>query len=50
MQPAVGALLDAGRARGDLAGGWDQAILLLAGSAAFGALCTLFIRETGSRR
>jgi len=50
MQPAVGALLDAGRARGDLAGGWDQAILLLAGSAAFGAFCTLFIRETGKGR
>jgi len=50
LQPLVGAVLDAGRARGDFAGGWDHAILLLAGSAAFGAFCTLFIRETGSRR
>lgn len=49
LQPLVGALLDAGRARGDLAGAWDQGIWLLAGSAAFGALCTLFIRETGRR-
>lgn len=48
LQPLVGALLDAGRARGDLAGAWDQGIWLLAGSAAFGALCTLFIRETSS--
>ena len=50
LQPLVGAVLDAGRARGDLAGGWDQAIWLLAGSAAFGAFCTLFIRETGKGR
>jgi sugar phosphate permease len=44
LQPLVGALLDAGRARGDLAGAWDQGIWVLAGSAAFGALCTLFVR------
>jgi len=50
LQPVVGAVLDAGRARGDLAGGWDQAIWLLAGSAAFGTFCTLFIRETGRGR
>jgi hypothetical protein len=50
LQPAVGAVLDAGRARGDLAGAWDQALLLLAGSAAFGALCTLLVRETAKRR
>lgn len=50
LQPAVGAVLDAGRARGDLAGAWDHALWLLAGSAAFGALCTLFVRETGKVR
>ena len=50
LQPAVGAVLDAGRARGDLAGAWDHALWLLAGSAAFGALCTLFVRETGKGR
>ncbi len=50
LQPAVGALLDAGRLRGDLAPAWDHALWLLAGSSLFGALCTLFIRETGLRQ
>ena len=50
LQPAVGAVLDAGRARGDLAAAWDHGLWLLASSAAFGALCTLFVRETGRSR
>jgi hypothetical protein len=32
-----------------LAHAWDNALLLLAGSAAFGALMTLFVRETARR-
>ena len=50
LQPAVGAVLDAGRARGDLAGAWDHALWLLAGSTVLGALCTLLIREPGKSR
>ena len=45
LQPLVGAVLDRGRAAGDLAGAWDRGILLLAGAAAFGALMTLLVRE-----
>jgi hypothetical protein len=43
LQPLVGWLLDRGRAAGDVAAAWDGGILLLAGSAAFGAACTLLI-------
>jgi sugar phosphate permease len=49
LQPLVGWVLDRGRAAGDLAHAWDNALLLLAGSAAFGALMTLFVRETARR-
>jgi sugar phosphate permease len=49
LQPLVGWVLDRGRAAGDLAHAWDNAILLLAGSAASGALATLFVRETAHR-
>ncbi len=49
LQPLVGWVLDRGRAAGDLAAAWDNALMLLAGSAAFGALATLFVRETGRR-
>ena len=45
LQPLVGAILDRGRAAGDPAAGWDAAIAVLAGSAAFGALMTLFVHE-----
>ena len=38
LQPLVGWVLDRGRALGDAAHAWDNALLLLAGSAAFGAL------------
>ncbi len=41
LQPLVGWVLDRGRAAGDLAGAWDSAILILAGTASFGALMTL---------
>jgi sugar phosphate permease len=46
LQPAVGWLLDRGRASGDIAGAWVSGVLLLAGSAAFGAACTLLVRRT----
>ncbi len=45
LQPLVGALLDSGRAAGDPGGGWERGILLLAGTAAFGAAMTLFVRR-----
>ena len=41
LQPLVGWVLDRGRAAGDLPGAWDSAILILAGTASFGALMTL---------
>jgi sugar phosphate permease len=44
LQPLVGWVLDRGRAAGDLPGAWDTGILVLAGSTAFGALMTLFVR------
>jgi sugar phosphate permease len=49
LQPLVGALLDAGRGRGEVAGAWDHAIWLLAASAAFGAICTLLVRKNAGR-
>jgi hypothetical protein len=48
LQPLVGWVLDRGREAGDVAGAWDRGILILAGTAACGALCTLFI--AGPRR
>jgi sugar phosphate permease len=45
LQPAVGWILDRGRAAGDLAGAWERGILLLAGAAAFGAAMTLFVHQ-----
>jgi sugar phosphate permease len=50
LQPLVGAILDRGRAMGDPAAGWDAAIAVLAGSAAFGAAMTLFLRERPAAR
>ena len=49
LQPLVGWVLDRGHAAGDAAHGWDNALVLLAGSAAFGAIATLFVRETAHR-
>jgi sugar phosphate permease len=43
LQPLVGWVLDRGRAAGDPSGGWDGAILVLAGAAAFGAVMTLLV-------
>ena len=45
LQPLVGVVLDRGRAAGDLAGAWRNAILVMAAAAAFGAVMTLFVRE-----
>jgi len=45
LQPLVGWVLDRSRAAGDVAGAWDGGILLLAGAAAFGAICTLLVRD-----
>jgi predicted MFS family arabinose efflux permease len=45
LQPLVGWVLDRGRAVGDAAHAWDNALLLLAGSAAFGAAATWLVRE-----
>ena len=45
LQPLVGMVLDRGRAAGDVSAAWPQAILILAGAAAFGAIMTLFVRE-----
>lgn len=45
LQPLVGAVLDRSRAAGDGAHAWDHALLLLAGSAAFGAAATWLVRE-----
>ena len=50
LQPLVGFVLDRGRAAGDVAAAWDRGVLILAGAAAFGALCTLLVRETARRR
>lgn len=49
LQPLVGWVLDRGRAAGDVAHAWDNALLLLAGTALFGALATLFVRETATK-
>jgi sugar phosphate permease len=49
LQPLAGWVLDRGRAAGDVAHAWDNALLLLAGTALFGALATLFVRETARR-
>ncbi len=45
LQPLVGVVLDRSRAAGDGAHAWDHALLLLAGSAAFGAAATWLVRE-----
>jgi sugar phosphate permease len=49
LQPLIGWQLDQGRASGDLAAGWPRAILFLAGAAAFGATCSLLVRERVKR-
>lgn len=49
LQPLIGWQLDQGRASGDLAAAWSRAILFLAGAAAFGAGCSLLVRERARR-
>ncbi len=49
LQPLVGWVLDRGRAYGDVAHAWDQAIALLAAAATLGALCSWFVRESAPR-
>lgn len=44
LQPLVGWVLDVSRAAGDPSGGWDAAILILAGAALSGALTSLVVR------
>ena len=50
LQPLVGWILDRGRVAGDIGRGWEGAMLLLAGSAAAGALCTWLIRAKPKSR
>jgi predicted MFS family arabinose efflux permease len=45
LQPLVGAVIDAGRAAGDVAAAWPRGLMLMAGAAAFGALMTWFVSE-----
>ena len=44
LQPLVGTVLDRGRAAGDAWHAWDHALWILAGSAAFGAAASWFVR------
>jgi sugar phosphate permease len=48
LQPLVGWVLDRGRAAGDVAGAWDQAILVMAGAAAFGAAMSFLVGARAS--
>jgi sugar phosphate permease len=43
LQPLVGWVLDRGLEAGDVAGAWDRGILVLAGSAAFGAAASFLV-------
>lgn len=45
LQPLCGWVLDGGRKIGDIAHAWDNALLLLAGSAALGTIATFFVWE-----
>jgi sugar phosphate permease len=44
LQPLVGWVLDRSLEQGNIAGGWNTGIGLLAGAALFGALMTVFVR------
>ena len=50
LQPLVGWVLDQGRAAGAGAAAWDDAIAILAGAAAFGALMTAFVGKPAAVR
>ena len=45
LQPLIGWQLDRGRLAGDMAFAWSRGVLVLAGAAAFGAACALWVRE-----
>lgn len=45
LQPLVGWMIDRGRAASSIAAAWDDAVLMLAGAATFGAASTLFVKE-----
>jgi hypothetical protein len=45
LQPLIGWQLDRGRLAGDVAFAWSRGVLVLAGAAAFGAACALWVRE-----
>ena len=50
LQPLVGWVLDRGRAAGDIGAAWDQAILVLAGAAACGAVMSFFVGHRASAK
>jgi sugar phosphate permease len=50
LQPLVGWVLDRGRASGDPAAAWDQAILVMAGAAALGALSSFLVGTRASAK
>jgi sugar phosphate permease len=50
LQPLVGWVLDRGRTAGDMAAAWDQAILVLAGAAAFGAAMSFLVGGRAAAR
>jgi predicted MFS family arabinose efflux permease len=49
LQPLVGLVLDRAREAGEAAAAWERGIPILAGAAAFGAMCTLLVREPAHR-
>jgi hypothetical protein len=50
LQPLVGWVLDRGRAAGDIATAWNQAILVMAGAAALGALASFLVGTRASAK
>ena len=50
MQPLVGHVIDRGRAIGDVAGAWQQGMLVMAGAAATSALLSFLVREPARAR
>ncbi len=49
LQPVIGALLDAGRAAGNVADAWQLALWTLFAVSAFGLAMSALVRETGRR-
>jgi sugar phosphate permease len=50
LQPLVGWVLDRGRTTGDIGAAWDQALLVLAGAAACGAVMSFFVGHRASAK